>query len=985
MGQGLEVMRRAASRKAKPREVYNPNEYLSDYGSQATASVGLTPFIRENDINFSAKNLKPDTTTNFFFDEIKVNNFTQRASYINVASSNVLSTLRTNEGIYGATSKAYAEVLGTSLTATQNLVYLNENYVSVEIKNSVGASNLSAGEYEVDDLIYQTENNLAANFEFYTGLTQPQFTFLGRVKKWIYDPGSPSSAILVVDPILGRVNTTATAATSDIVYNLTKFNPESRFVNTVRSNNRFTAGETLKYATNDVIVGAVSTTNSYVALSSVVSAANTQNLKSIVVSSNNLSRDGIADLVGNTVYVVSGTNMGFSSTIAAIASNTQFGWTELVLNNAMPELPTSNTVYSLKEHIVDDVGALHGILHIPSADNLRWLTGERVFTITDTNTFNDNSYTMRAIAKFNAVGKVNSQENARNLVLREQTPNTLQAAPKVTEDTQKINDRKFMAQTFFTPKPTEIINGQVKNSYGMFLTSVDLYFKSKPTDPDEQLPFTVAISKVDSGLPSNDIIAEKTLECGYIKVSANTPKYGNAAAVTKFSFKDPVYLLPGTEYAIKLITESPDYQVWTSTMGGVYTDEFGNSRTVSEQPYVGNFFTSQNASNWNPILNQDLMFAANRASFSTASRTVTFNPKATSFNETGAGLVNGAVIDEVKISSTEQQFSPTSVVYEFSSLLTDGTTVADYITLNNNEIFKLGKDTNISSVFSQRRRFIPRANTKSTNIKVTLSTTDESVAPMINRERLSLHTLQNIINNGGISNTVISVIDGGNHSNAANIIVTISAPDVGADNATANVLPGLLVGGKVQDINITNPGSGYLSKPTITIQEPGVIANARAVINGETDISGGNNLARYVTKIVELESGLDAGDLIVKMNAIKPQGTDIQVYFKILSNLDPEPFANKSWQRMAVVKNNISPDQIKLVPLEYRYDAKKGQIEYFEGDKSYPLGGTFKYFAVKVVMTASDPTVVPLIEDLRIVAVPGEIPVTNDVDAGFYG
>ena len=66
--------------------------------------IGLTPFIRENDINFSAKGLKPDTTANFFFDEILVNNFCQRASVINVTSSLALSNVRLNEGIFGQTS-----------------------------------------------------------------------------------------------------------------------------------------------------------------------------------------------------------------------------------------------------------------------------------------------------------------------------------------------------------------------------------------------------------------------------------------------------------------------------------------------------------------------------------------------------------------------------------------------------------------------------------------------------------------------------------------------------------------------------------------------------------------------------------------------------------------------------------------------------------------------------------------------------------------
>ena len=61
------------------------------------STVGLTPFIRENDINFAVHSLKPDNSANIFFDDIKVNNFAQRASYVNVTSSVQFANLRINE------------------------------------------------------------------------------------------------------------------------------------------------------------------------------------------------------------------------------------------------------------------------------------------------------------------------------------------------------------------------------------------------------------------------------------------------------------------------------------------------------------------------------------------------------------------------------------------------------------------------------------------------------------------------------------------------------------------------------------------------------------------------------------------------------------------------------------------------------------------------------------------------------------------------
>jgi hypothetical protein len=941
--------------------------------------VGLTPFIRENDVNFAVKNLKPDTAPNYFFDDIKVNNFCQRASIINVASSSVLSTVKINQGIYGLTSKAYAEVLGTSLTATQNLIYVNDNFLTIRVERINDA--LTADDFKVDELVYQTVANSPVDLTTYTGLLAPQFTFLGKVKKWDFDPSNTNVAYLVVEPLNGRANVLATSATSHNIWNLSRGYLTTKFAKSVQANQRFQASETLLYSANGTPLGtSISTTNAYSAFSSIVPGANTANSpnRSIMISTNNISRDGISSIIGNTISIVSGTNMGFSANVLQVVSNTAVGCLEAIVDATLPANCTSNSVYSIGTHKVNDVGSLFGIFHIPSQDKLRWLTGERVFTVTDTATYNDNGYKMRAVAKYTALGKINSTENARNFVLREQTPSNQQAVPSILQETQKINDRKYMAQTFFTPKSNEIVNGQVKNTYGIFLTSIDLFFKSKPVDTEEYLPFTLALCKVENGLPSNSILAESTRDCALIRVS-DKPSIANTSTATRFYFDDPVYLLPSTEYAIKLITESPDYEVWTATMGAEYEDENANIRKVSDQPYVGNFFTSQNASNWNPILNKDLMFQINRASFE-GSKELYFTIAA------GPELTRNIVMDAVKISATEQQFAPTSIKYELKSLLTDSTTVADFIKLDNNEIYSFGKDTDISSVDSKRRRLIPVANTTSLNVKVTMSTSDSTVSPILNQERFGLFTIQNIINNAGISNNLISIVNSGTHINPVNINVEISEPDFGSNRATANVTPALFSGGKVLGINIINPGSGYFSTPTIKISEIGSTSNATAVINGETDASGGNILAKYQTKVVTLADGFDSGDLVVKMEAIKPSGTEIAVYFKVLSALDNESITVKKWQKMYETTNpsKYSPDQVTKIPIEFRQSLTKGQVEYFDGGKSYPLGGSFKYFAIKIRMTAQDPTVVPFVESLKVIAVPGEVPLKKDVDGGLY-
>lgn len=947
--------------KHRPPVAQDKGNRIGLFNGINQSSVGITPFIRENDINFNAMSLKPDNQANFFFDDIKVNLFCQKASSINVTSNTTLSSLKINEGIYGATSKAYAEILGSSVTSTDNIIYVSDNFLSVHMTKGSGAPSLNSTDYKVGDLVYQTSSNSIVDFDIFTGGLSPTYEFLGKVKKWEYIDAT--NGVLVIDPLLGSLQTSLSDISKNYIWNATNPYINAKEAIYLHANNRFVSGETITSTSTGATL-TVAAVNSYIAFSSTVSGSNTSNtpIRSIVLSSSNISRDGISTIVGNTVSIVSGTNMGFSANVVSVVANNANGWSEMIVDATLPEHCTSNSIYSIGTHKINDVGSIYGIFHVPSESNLRWLTGERVFTITDTATYNDDSYKMRAIAKYSAVGKVDTSENTRNSVLRNQSPSTLQAPTNVIKSTVLLNDRKYMSQTFYTP--AEIYSNAVTTSknYGYYVTSIDLFFKNKPTDSAELLPITVAISPVENGVPAQSIIASKTVNALDVKIS-NTPSSSNASTQTKFTFQDPVYLPPGNEYAIKIITESPDYDVWTATLGQPYVDDFGNLRRVSEQPYVGSFFTSQNASNWNPILNQDLMFRINRAVFETT-------PNTTFFNITAApDVAYRRVFDHIKLFATETVPTPCETRYYVKTFTVDGTD-SGYEEVQPNEIYSFAKDTNISSLTTQKRRLVLGANTQSINVKVTMSTTDSSVTPIVNRERLAITALTNIINNGGLANNNFVIVDGGQHSNTANIVVTISAPNA-ADGITATANVQYLVNGKVERLNIINPGSGYSISPTVTIVEANNSSNAVVAAWSEDQVTAGNMLARYVTKTITLEQGFEAGDILIGMSAYRPAGTDIHAYVKVLSALDPDSMDEKNWVPLQKIRNNVSIDLKTPTLLEFKHSLVKGEISYPLDNRQYPLGGVFKQFKVKICLTSSDPTVTPRVEMMKIIAVPG--------------
>ena len=87
----------------------------------------------------------------------------------------------------------------------------------------------------------------------------------------------------------------------------------------------------------------------------------------------------------------------------------------------------------------------------------------------------------------------------------------------------------------------------------------------------------------------------------------------DASAPTLFTFPSPIYLQQDIEYCFVIMANTQDYMIWLSHMGDV---EVGGTRTISDQPYAGVMFKSQNASTWTASQMEDLKFSVNRASFS---------------------------------------------------------------------------------------------------------------------------------------------------------------------------------------------------------------------------------------------------------------------------------------------------------------------------------------------------------------------------------
>jgi len=273
----------------------------------------------------------------------------------------------------------------------------------------------------------------------------------------------------------------------------------------------------------------------------------------------------------------------------------------------------------------------------------------------------------------------------------------------------------------------------------------------------------------------------------------------------------------------------------------------------------------------------------------------------------------------------------TEIDYKYSSELASGGLVG-YKFFNSNETIYIRDQLG-------RRVFKANSNT-SFIVSADMTTQNQWVSPAIDISNgLSVFGIEFLINNGELSNNNIVINNGGTgYLITDNSNLTISITGGGGSGATAVV--NSISNGAVTSITLTNPGTGYYTTPNIAITFSGnatmraANTNVSATIIGETSTHGGNALARYITKKIKLADGLDASDLRVYLTAYKPAGTQIFVYYKVLSAEDSDVFDNKQWNVMTQIGNSLVTSKTTADMIEFTFaPGTNGTPDIFLGRK----------------------------------------------------
>ncbi|MGA1047994.1 MAG: hypothetical protein ACO3UU_08275, partial [Minisyncoccia bacterium] len=135
-----------------------------------------------------------------------------------------------------------------------------------------------------------------------------------------------------------------------------------------------------------------------------------------------------------------------------------------------------------------------------------------------------------------------------------------------------------------------------------------------------------------NGYPTQDILpfSEIVVDPSEINIS------DDGSIATAISFKSPVYLEGGKDYCIVLSSNSTKYNVFISRVGEV---DLLTQNFISNQPYLGSLFKSQNASTWEPSQWEDLKFILYRADFIGSGTAEVYSPELSEGNNQIAKLM----------------------------------------------------------------------------------------------------------------------------------------------------------------------------------------------------------------------------------------------------------------------------------------------------------------------------------------------------------
>lgn len=553
--------------------------------------------------------------------------------------------------------------------------------------------------------------------------------------------------------------------------------------------------------------------------------------------------------------------------------------------------PAANSNY------VDSNGEIVGIFTLPDQ---KFTVGQHELKLTDSAT---NSNTATTVAKNIILSQGLSVISSPTLI--NTRPSNINFASSIEKsNVAKTSDvRDPVSQSFYVD--------ETRYPYGIYVTNIGISFKTKSSVATDKV--YLQIREMENGFPTRKAIGDATTFLTANNITASS----NGNIFSTFTFSNPVYLLSGVDYCFSLLPEgnSDKFEVWTAELGAT---NLANGARIDKQPAAGTLFTLSNGTQWSSRLNQDITYVIQIAKFNTSTQgTVLLQNKNASSEKTYSAFIPN-------ISTIEPE--KTSVRYS-TNVSDENGTLTGFFNVSNLEKVKLAEEKTLLLPGDEANNSV-----KSISVSATLSTNNQFVSPCIDLERLNVITQDFSINNS-TSNTMTGTATFTNGS----IYVT------GTNTAfTSELSIGQYVsfGGTIKRVSSIISNSNVAVTAAFTANGTNVIISK----NNEENPSGPYTAqSRYITRRVELVDGFEANDLIVYLDANRPAGTNIKVYYKILSEFDTDNFDDKLYTEMVLDGTaTFTADQNEYVTEKYTTSsaARTGGTQLLSGTLSVGSSST---------------------------------------------
>jgi len=522
----------------------------------------------------------------------------------------------------------------------------------------------------------------------------------------------------------------------------------------------------------------------------------------------------------------------------------------------------------------------------------------------------------------------------------------------ITSTGYKIG-KQPIAQSFYIDEPA-----------GIYCTKIDLFLKVA----DQNAPIQIQIRPMINGFPSSSrIIPGSVKSLSGSTFSAGASVSNDATTATTFEFDEPIFLKGLLDYALVVIADSKDYEIFIAEINEFVVGS--TEKRINKQPTLGSLFYSQNGATFSPAQNQDLTFKLYQAKFKHSTATInlknaplpkhalTTNPIITTKNsqtvrvfhpnhgmQVGQPVVLSGVdsngVGGIFASTLNKRYNVVTADHTGYTFTSDS--AADSDAQGGGSLVQSTKNILYDTIYPNFASIVPQGQDLRGSIKTTSGKSYAGSETAFQKET-AFKTIK--LNENNTTNTVRLVAHDSAETSELGSGVKSLDMELKMFNIDSNVAPMI-------DLQRSSVGliSNIIDKQASSLTSG---FNVPISFEDETDPNGGSSAAKHLTKPITLANS--AVGLKILIGANIPTDCDIQVFV-----------------RTCLISENIRQRSFILIGPEDQVGTSEDPFDYRQHTfLAGGLGGDiieFEKFQVKIVMRSTNQAQVPIISQLRIIA-----------------